>query len=372
MAKLLHTSDVHLGKRLSGLGKAGDRVRSAIKTAFSDVIDTAISEKVDALLIVGDLFDSNNVSTSLVRFALGEIRRLGEIPCLVLPGIRDPVEEGSVLLGVGHDEKPSNMSIFTNPEHPTVHLEDQKLTFYGIPSIPGRTAANPITAVKRKNNEGRHILLAYGAYSAPDSAGSGDSSFTLGDIDGSGFDYVALGHMHSFFELPSARTKAAYSGSPETFAVDQTGAGQVLIVDIGDQVSLRRKNTGKAVWRQLELPSDSFRYTIEVEQEIQKHADENMVLRVRLTGRSSSDGFINIDGIIDQLGDSFMHLSISDETEWEPRDLLELNLPPTTILGQFIRKVTDAIEQAEEPERKQLLSEGLRTGYALLSGRDVL
>ncbi len=372
MARILHTADVHLGIRLSGLGKAGDRVRSAIKTAFSDVIDTAISEKVDAVLIAGDLFDSNHVSGSLVRFALGEIARLGEIPCVVLPGTHDCLEEGSVLLGIDHDEKPPNMSIFLDAEHPVIRLEDKDLTFYGTPNMAGRSATNPVASVRRQDHDGRHILLAHGSYLIPGKTAADDHPFSLGDIDGSGFDYVALGHWHSFFELPTARTKAAYCGSPETVAFDQTDAGQVLIVDIGDSVSMRKKETGQTKWQQLELSSASFRYAIEVEQEIQKHADENMLLRVRLTGLSSSEGVINTDDILDHMAESFMHLSIIDKTESVPQDLLDLNLPPTTILGQFIRKVSDAIDESEDPEEKGLLAESLRTGYALLSGKDVL
>ncbi len=372
MAKILHTADLHLGVKLSGLGKAGDRVRSAVKKAFTSIIDMAVEEKVDAVLVVGDLLDSNRVSTSLIRFVLGEIERLGEIPCLVLPGTHDCLEEGSVLMSLEHLDKPLNMLVFLDRENPVICLEDKNLTFYGMPNMASRSTKNPIASVHRQERDGKHILLAHGSYMIPEKTAADDHPFGLDDIDNSGFDYVALGHWHSYFELPTTRTKAAYCGSPETIAFDQTGAGHVLIVNIDDQVTIEKREVGKTRWQQLELPSASFKYTIEIEQEIQKHADENTLLRVKLTGLSSPDNLINIDEVYDHLADSFMHLSIIDKTESIPRELLDLNLPPTTILGQFIRQMSDAIEKSEDPEESELLTESLRTGYALLSGKDVL
>lgn len=372
MAKILHTADLHLGVKLSGLGKAGDRVRSAVKKAFTGIVDMAVEEKVDAVLVAGDLFDSNRVSTSLIRFVLGEIERLGEIPCLVLPGTHDCLEEGSVLMSLEQHEKPANMSVFLDRENPVIRIEEKNLSFYGVPNVANRSTKNPITSVRRRELDGKHILLAHGSYMIPGKTAVDDHPFSVDDIDDSGFDYVALGHWHSYFELPTTRVKAVYCGSPETIAFDQTGAGHVLIVNIDDQVTIEKREIGKTRWQQLELPSTSFRYTLEVEQEMQKHAGENVLLRVKLTGLSSPDNLINIDEVYDHVADSFMHLSIMDKTESVPQELFDLNLPPTTILGQFIRQMSDAIEESGDPEEVELLTESLRTGYALLSGKDVL
>lgn len=372
MPRILHTADIHLGVRLSGLGRSGDRVRAALRETFGRIIDTAVEEKVDAVVIAGDLFDSNHISSSLIRFALGEINRLGEIPCIVLPGTHDCLEEGSVLLSLTDDEKPGNMHLLLDPEEPRVCSEDTRLTFYGMPNMSNRSTKNPVTTVSRRDHDGTHILVAHGSYMIPEKTAKDDHPFGLEDIDNSGFDYVALGHWHSTFELPTKKTKAAYCGSPEAIAFDQSGAGNVLIVDIADQVTIEKRHVGTTVWRQLELPTSSFKYTLEVEQEVQKHADENCLLSVTLTGLASADSLINIDEIYANLADSFLFLRLSDKTESVPEQLLEQNLPPTTILGQFIRQMSDAIESAEDTERKELLAESLRTGYALLAGKDVL
>lgn len=372
MPRILHTADIHLGVRLSGLGRSGDRVRAALRNTFGRIIDMAIDEKVDAVVIAGDLFDSNHISSSLIRFALGEINRLGEIPCVVLPGTHDCLEEGSVLLSLTDDEKPGNMYLLLDPDEPTIRFEDKQLTFYGSPNTSNRSTKNPVASVSRRDHEGTHILVAHGSYMIPEKTAKDDHPFSLDDIDNSGFDYVALGHWHSTFELPTKRTKATYCGSPEAVAFDQSGAGNVLIVDSADQVTIDKRHVGTTVWKQLELPTSSFKYSLEIEQEIQKHVDENCLLSVTLTGLASADSLINIDEIHANLSDSFLFLRISDKTESVPEQILEQKLPPTTILGQFMMQMSDAIDNAEDSERKELLADSLRTGYALLAGKDVL
>jgi len=59
MLRLLHTADVHLGARHADLGTQAAAQRERQFDAFRATVDLAIAEKVDAVLIAGDLFDSN-------------------------------------------------------------------------------------------------------------------------------------------------------------------------------------------------------------------------------------------------------------------------------------------------------------------------
>jgi len=60
--KILHTADVHLGRPFSGLGSRGKQLRAAQLGTLRRIVDIAASEKVDCVVIAGDLFDSNEVS----------------------------------------------------------------------------------------------------------------------------------------------------------------------------------------------------------------------------------------------------------------------------------------------------------------------
>ena len=115
MAKILHTGDIHLGIKLTGLGKAGDKVRAALKNSFCRMVDICLESKVDAFIIAGDLFESNKVSKPLLDFALREIARLGNIPAIVIPGTHDCLDENSIYLSLKDQECPDNLFFFNNP-----------------------------------------------------------------------------------------------------------------------------------------------------------------------------------------------------------------------------------------------------------------
>ena len=59
MLRIIHTADVHLGARHDDLGEQASAQRERQFAAFVATIDLAIAEKVDLVLISGDLFDSN-------------------------------------------------------------------------------------------------------------------------------------------------------------------------------------------------------------------------------------------------------------------------------------------------------------------------
>ena len=146
----------------------------------------------------------------------------------------------------------------------------------------------------------------------------------------------------------------------------------MILVTLEDEVSIERRQIGQTRWIDLELSAESFKYTIEVEQELRKYTGGNVVLRATISGLSSSEGFVNTESLAEQLGDQFLYLKVIDGSEAIPEDLSQLNVPATTIMGQFIRQMTEQIASAPDEESRKLLRDSLRTGYALLSGKDVL
>ena len=62
MIRILHTADVHLDSPLKSLAlrdpELREQVQTATRSAFTQIVDTAILEAVNALLLSGDLFDS--------------------------------------------------------------------------------------------------------------------------------------------------------------------------------------------------------------------------------------------------------------------------------------------------------------------------
>ena len=75
--RLLHASDIHVGD--IHVDK-GDPVKP--------LVDAALAERVDAVLLVGDIFDHNRVPTEVGQPLVDELARL-DVPVVVLPGNHD-------------------------------------------------------------------------------------------------------------------------------------------------------------------------------------------------------------------------------------------------------------------------------------------
>src|SRR5512139_1723649 len=97
--RFLHAADVHLDSPLRGLsayaGAPTELLRSATRVAFTRLIDTALEEEVDFLIIAGDLYDGDwkdfNTGIFFAR-EMGRLARAG-IPAFVLYGNHDAESE---------------------------------------------------------------------------------------------------------------------------------------------------------------------------------------------------------------------------------------------------------------------------------------
>ena len=69
--KLLHTSDWHLGKRLENLSRLDEQ-----KDVLNEICEIAEAEKVDAVIVSGDLFDTYNPSAEAVDLFYKTLKRL--------------------------------------------------------------------------------------------------------------------------------------------------------------------------------------------------------------------------------------------------------------------------------------------------------
>lgn len=373
MAKILHTGDIHLGIKLAGLGKSGDKVRAALKNAFSRMVDICLESNVDAFVISGDLFDSNRVSKPLLDFALREISRLNHIPVIAIPGTHDCLEENSVYTTIDKNDCPENFYIYDDPERPGMAFPDLGLTFYASPNQSARSKESPLAGLHPESTPGYHIALAHGSLAIPGKSAPDDFPITSDEIENSGFDYVALGHWHSYMRTPTQKVPGVYCGCPETISFKHKDSGWASMVNfIEGKVEVEKIQIGKLEWATIELPCTSYKYTLELEREISKNVGENKLLRVLLTGLFPSDGFIDFDRLYEHMADSFMYLDIVNRSESVPEDLENLSFPETTIIGQYIKLLAEQTKAEQNPEKIELLRDSLKLGYALLSGKDAI
>jgi DNA repair protein SbcD/Mre11 len=368
MAKIIHTSDFCLGRQFSGIGKAGDFVRRALKESLESAVTLTLDRKVDLFLVSGNLFAGNMVSRHLVDFVFQQVERLGRIPFVVLPGNRDCLEENSIFRLLSGEDRPENFQLLNSRQTPYLSFPESEITIYGVTySGEGTMAAEQSIPVK-SDLPGVHIAAVNNPESPDVARGSSDFGAAVDAIAKAGFDYVAVGGLN----FRQWNEYSYSSGSPETQEFESTGSGQVLLADIGrNRPVIEKCRTGQMVWKQLELDNARFRYSIELEEELLKHASAETLLRIRFDGEFAPDGYVDLSALENEFKDRFCCLRIDDGRRLETNRVRVGGTGGDTLLTDYVYLLEDAIEKAT-PELKPRYLQALVTGNAMLSGKDVI
>lgn len=240
--KFLHLSDLHLGKSIYGVSllEKGDQ------PAWAERFLALVREiKPDAVVIAGDIYDRSAPSGDAVALLDSMVTAMAElnIPVMIVAGNHDSGQRmsfGGSLLA----KQNIHISGVLSRQIPHVTLSDQygPVTFWLMPYIFPALAAQKLedagirdydTAVRklleRQNIDfsQRNVLVAHQNVTANGQEALRGGSETMvggvGQIDYSafdGFDYVALGHIHSAY--PVGREAVRYAGSPLCYHFGET------------------------------------------------------------------------------------------------------------------------------------------------------
>ena len=254
--KFLHTSDWHLGRRLTRLGP---RSTSSYEWRFAAVrrmYQIAEDERAEFILVAGDVFQSETPSPETVRDAL-ELLRDAPCPLVLIPGNHDPLAAGSVWL---HDDFGRRLA---HLPHIQLGLQPQPLALAN-----GEVLLFPCPVTRKncphdqtawippgKRGDVFRIGLAHGILQGYDGQEHFENFIHAERADLAGLDYLALGDLHSYTpaDHPAARRRSYYSGAIECTAIDEQRPGHVLLVEMDapgtePQVTPRRVGRMRPVW----------------------------------------------------------------------------------------------------------------------------
>jgi hypothetical protein len=362
MLRLLQTSDLHLGARDAAMGEAAASLRDRRFAAFERSLALAISEKVNVVLIVGDLFDSNAVTRGLVgRLAAGFARLAAAgIRTVILPGDHDRLDSSSVyrafdlaaLAGV-----PGSVVVLDPVAGPAGDLTVDEL---------GLTITARFPAPDLRDDRWRVGLVHRLARPRDD------------EIAGAGVDYLAVGGPHEEASGSAADVAWGASGAPDLVDVRRDRAGEIVLVRLdekGDRrsVSVERRRVGTTRYEALSLDLAGFSDDDALEAAIAARADggagADLILDVRLTGAWPDALEADSEALEMALRPRFLNLRIRNEAR--PTLSGEAAPPAETVGGAFIRDFENrsAAPVEGDPPPDELL-EALRLGRRLLAGRE--
>jgi len=254
MPTFLHAADLHLDSPLRGLERRPDapaeRLRSATRTALERLVTAAIERKVAFTLIAGDVYDVQPAFETY-RFLYGQLQRLSaaEIPVALVLGNHDHAgvapRAGQLPPGVRLLSREAAESwelvpgvVVHGRSYPTRDVSEDLSLGYP-PPVPGKLNVGLLhTALK--GHEGGHDLYA------PSSPAG---------LAAVGYDYWALGHVHSFASLVQDGRRLVFPGNLQGRHAKEPGPRGAVFVDYeGTTLSEPRHEVFDDVrWFHLEL-----------------------------------------------------------------------------------------------------------------------
>lgn len=265
--KILHTSDLHIGKYIGTYDLKEDT-----EYVLNQVVETAIRERVEVVLISGDVFDRPNPSEEAIKMYVSFLKELLDknIKVIAISGNHDSGIRLSAykdILGKGYFVEGE----FNSPMR-KVSLSDEygPVNFYMLPFFTPFIVKSNLKLekglenydlamdeiIKRENidTSQRNIILAHQFVAGFKFGGSEeDFSYSNGDeknVAGVGiisldkfqnFDYVALGHIHKPQKI--SRETIRYSGSLLKYKTSEIDGPNksVVIIDLKEKGNIEVK-----------------------------------------------------------------------------------------------------------------------------------
>ena len=259
--KLVHLSDLHLGKRVNEFSMIEDQ-----KHILWQILGILEAERPDGVLIAGDIYDKPvppGEAVSLLDEFLVRISRMKpKIPVFLISGNHDSVERiafgGRLLADGGIYLSP----VYTGEVRP-IPMEDAwgKVNLYLLPfikpanvraaypdeEIESYTDAMRVAVGQMKINPAERNILVCHQFAAGGERCESEA-FSVGGTDCvdlsvfSGFDYVALGHLHGPQSLGDGRIR--YCGTPLKYSFSERNHHKsVTVVEIGKKGTMPETRT---------------------------------------------------------------------------------------------------------------------------------
>lgn len=232
--RFLHAADIHLDSPLHGLarydGIPAAEVRGATRAAFDNLVQCALDEKVDFVVIAGDLFDGDwkDMGTGLYfAGAMGRLDKAG-IPVFLLAGNHDAA---SVLTRTV--PWPPNVHQFGSRRAETHRLEHLGVALHGQSFATAAVTDNLVLGYPDADANAFNIGVLHTALGGRE----GHASYAPCDVDdlrARRYDYWALGHVHSF-EIASTDPHVVFPGNIQGRSVREVGAKGAVIVEVADR-----------------------------------------------------------------------------------------------------------------------------------------
>ncbi|MCK8605495.1 DNA repair exonuclease [Leuconostoc citreum] len=254
--KFIHAGDIHLGNPFIGLdAQLPDNLKQLVQQsthqAFMKMINDALTEKVDLLLLPGDFYSASESSPRLQELVQSAFLKLNQAGIQVFLSLGNHDFEANTSQ---HLPWPENVYIFDQHVETTYHTtaSGEKIAVTGF-SYQSQRQMTPVIDEFPTRDLGvdYHLGMYHGAVGV---TGEPYAPFKVTDMLEKGYDYWALGHIHVRQTL-NTRPFIGYSGSIQGLNRKEVGPKGYYIVDVANQLRPIFREAETILWDKLRLES---------------------------------------------------------------------------------------------------------------------
>lgn len=294
--KFLHAADLHLDSPLRGLsryeGAPHDEVRGATRRAFANLVDLAIEESVDFVLLAGDLYDGDWRDYSTGLYFVERMAQLNEhrIPVYAIVGNHDAASQITRTLRL-----PANVHMLANGRPESRRLDDLGVAIHG----QGYATRAVMTDLSENYPRGDPGLFNIGLLHTCLDGTRGHDPYAPCSVDGlrsKGYQYWALGHVHAR-EVVSRDPWILFPGNIQGRHIRESGAKGCTLVTADQGEVLAAEHRDLDVLRWVVCPVDAGACVVidevldaiagGLEQALQDADDRPVAARIVISGETA-------------------------------------------------------------------------------------
>src|SRR5436309_2264905 len=370
--RFIHAADLHLDSPFRGIANASaglrDQLQSATLAALSRVVDHTIHSKADFLIIAGDIYDSKDRNLRALVSFRKEMERLAErnIQVFIVHGNHDPLNGW----GSGF-QLPPNVTTFGGRADTEAFIRRGRpvAEITGVSYTRERVTDNLASSFKpnKPQADAPYSIAVLHANVGHQSGHADYAPATIEELTSAGFDYWALGHVHTRSVLATEPAMVVYPGNTQGRNPREGGPRGCYQVDIDThgRACLEFVDTSVARWSHIEL---SIREATQMDQLVDSMLEKGRdaasvfdgptVVRCTIRGNGPLHRDLQRDEMDEELREVLQSVVVAESVRicTGPELDIESLTRTETMVSDFLKHSDRA---REDPELRQRLSDSL-------------